>query len=93
MPLLLPREYQLPPGKLVILFRFHFKTKKSDVDNCVKQAQDIITEYYGCDDREIYMLIVEKIVNSKSDEYLEFEFLEYNESMFNDCRDLMINSD
>jgi len=93
MPLLLPIDLQLPPNKLVLLFRFHFKRKASDVDNCCKAAQDIITNHYGVDDKEIFMTMNEKIVNSKEPEYLEFEFLEYHEGMFNRCRDLIIGTD
>ncbi len=93
MPLLLPSELQLPPGRLVLLFRFHFKRKASDVDNCCKMAQDIIMEYYGEDDREIYMTLNEKIVDYNSPEYLEFEFFEYHEGMFEQCRKAIINTD
>ena len=79
MPLLLPKNLQLPPDRLVLLFRFHFKRKASDVDNCCKAAQDIITAHYGVDDREIFMTMNEKVINFKEPEYLEFEFLEYRE--------------
>ena len=93
MPLLLPTHLQLPPDKLVLLFRFHFKRKASDVDNCCKAAQDIITEYYGVDDREIFMTMNEKIIDFKAPEYLEFEFLAYSPEMFDKCRDVIINTD
>ncbi len=93
MPLLLPSELQLPPDKLVLLFRFHFKRKASDVDNCCKAAQDIITAHYGVDDREIYLTMNEKIINYNEPEYLEFEFLEYHEGMFDKCRKAIIETD
>lgn len=93
MPLLLPKQLQLPPDKLVLIFRFHFKRKASDVDNCCKAAQDIITSYYGVDDREIYMTLNEKIINYEEPEYLEFEFLSYTQNMFNKCREVIINCD
>lgn len=93
IPLLLPSHLQLPPGELVLLFRFHFKRKASDVDNCCKAAQDIITNHYGVDDREIFMTINEKIINPKEPERLEFEFLSYHSGMFDACRELIINTD
>jgi len=93
LPLLLPEHYQLPPGELVLLFRFHFKRPVSDLDNPIKQAQDIITSYYGCDDREIYMLMVEKVINFNLPEKLEFEYLSYTPDMFSKCREVIINCD
>ena len=93
MPLLLPRDLQLPPNKLVLLFRFHFKREASDVDNCCKAAQDIITKHYGVDDRMIYLTMNEKIVDFKAAEYLEFEFLEYHTGMFDKCRETIISVD
>jgi Holliday junction resolvase RusA-like endonuclease len=93
LPLLLPSELQLPPGKLVLIIKFYFATAASDVDNPIKPMQDLICDYYGVNDNQIYLLLVEKNTGNKGKERIEFEFLAYDESQFNKCRNVIINTD
>jgi Holliday junction resolvase RusA-like endonuclease len=93
VPLMLPPLLQLPPDKMVLLLKFYFSSKASDVDNPVKPIQDIITRHYAVDDKHIYMLMVEKNIVKRGHDRIEFEFLEYNASMFDKCRELIIKTD
>jgi len=93
LPLLLPSHLQLPPGKLVFIIKFYFATAASDIDNCIKSMQDLICDYYAVNDNKIYLLLVEKHTGHKGNERIEFEFLEYNESMFEACRESIIKTD
>lgn len=93
VPLLLPPMLQLPPDKMVLLIKFYFSSKASDIDNPVKPIQDIITRHYGVDDKHIYMQMLEKHVVKRGKEKIEFEFLEYSTDMFDKCRELIINTD
>ncbi len=92
MPLLLPSELQLPPGKLVFLIKWYFATAASDIDNPVKPMQDLICDYYGINDDQIYLAMQQKLTGHKGSERIEFEFLQYSEDMFDLCRDVIINN-
>jgi len=85
--------HQLPPGKLVLIIKFYFATAASDIDNCIKSMQDLICDYYGVNDNQIYLLLVEKHTGHKGNERIEFEFLQYSPGMFDKCRDVIINTD
>ncbi len=93
LPLLLPKELQLPPGKLVFLVRYYFATAASDLDNPQKPMQDLIADYYGLNDNQIYLLLTEKNTGYKGKEHIKFEFLQYKESMFDVCREAIISTD
>jgi hypothetical protein len=93
LPKLLPKNLQLPPGDLVLLIKFYFSSKLSDYENCLKITQDCITQFYGTDDRHIFMGIIEKEHVKKGDDSIEFEFLSYKKGMFDKCRELIINTD
>ena len=93
VPLLLPDMLQLPPGKMVLLIKFYFSSRASDVDNPVKPLQDIICRHYGVDDKHIYMLLLEKNIVKRGQDRIEFEFLAYHENVFDKCRGLIIGSD
>lgn len=93
LPKLLPDQLQLPPGDLVLLIRFHFSSKRSDYENCLKITQDCITEFYKTDDVNIFMGIIEKVHVKKGDDGIEFEFLSHQQGMFDKCRELIINTD
>jgi len=93
LPLLLPPMHQLPPDELVLIIRFYFATKASDIDNPIKPMQDLICDYYGVNDNKTYMLLVEKHTGHKGNERIEFEFLQYSPAMFDKCREVIINTD
>lgn len=94
LPLMLPTELQLPPGKLVFLLKFYFKTASSDYDNPIKSTQDLICDYYSVNDNQIYMGLQEKnVVGRNGLERIEFEFLQYHSGMFDKCREVVINTD
>ena len=92
LPLLLPSDLQLPPGKLVLLIKWYFATARSDIDNPVKPMQDLICDYYGVNDNKIYLAMQEKLTGHKGNERIEFEFLAYSPGMFDLCRDVIINN-
>jgi len=70
--LLLPKMI-IPKPPLKVSYEFGFSNKASDLDNPVKAIQDIISQFYGFNDREIYELYVKKVIVSKGNEYLQFK--------------------
>lgn len=50
--------------------------KRQDIDWCIKVAQDIICDYFGINDNQIYKLIVEKRISKEH--YFEFDINSYN---------------
>lgn len=57
---------------------FGFSSKLQDLDNSIKQTQDILVKKYGVDDRYIFELNLKKEIVSKGEEfiYFNFEYLE-----------------
>ena len=86
VPLLLPRDPGITPGKLILVLRLYFSSVKSDWDNPIKPLQDIICKHYGIDDKKIYMAIVEKTIVKRREDRVEFEFYPYREGVFDECR-------
>jgi len=93
VPLLLPENLQLPPGKVILLLKFYFSSAASDWDNPIKPIQDIICRHYGVDDKHVHLGIVEKLKVKRGEDRIEFEFLAYSEGIFDRCRELIINTD
>ena len=61
------------PYKLVL--EFGCSSKLSDIDNFLKGTIDCLVNKYNFDDREIYSLIVDKIIVPKGKEYIKFEII------------------
>ena len=75
--LLLP-VMNIPSGNLSITFEFGFATSASDIDNGIKQIQDILSLKYGFNDNRIYHLDVTKKVVGKGNEYIDFYIEKYH---------------
>ena len=67
---------QVGDGRLSISLRFGVSSKNADVDNPIKPFLDILQKKYGFNDRQIYLLTVEKVDVPKGSEYIEFEIKE-----------------
>ena len=68
----LPRiEIPKPPYK--IYYEFGLSNKLSDIDNCIKQLQDILQKKYEFNDNEIYELHAKKKIVPKGREYIAIE--------------------
>lgn len=67
---LMPR-FKVPKGKLKVSFVFGMSSS-SDIDNPLKLILDIMQVKYNFDDKDIYILNVEKIVVNAGKEYFEF---------------------
>lgn len=66
------------PEKIELHLEFGFSSAGSDVDNCVKPFQDILSKKYGFNDNMVFKLIVEKKPVKKGSEYIKFEILDYD---------------
>jgi Holliday junction resolvase RusA-like endonuclease len=49
-----------------------FSNKASDIDNPIKLISDILQKRYGINDKDIYELVVKKVIVAKGREYFEF---------------------
>jgi Holliday junction resolvase RusA-like endonuclease len=67
------------PDKIELHIEFGFSSSGSDVDNCVKPFQDILSTYYGFNDNRIYKLIVEKKHVKKGQEYILWNIETYKD--------------
>lgn len=70
------KPMQVGDGRLSISLRFGVSSKNADVDNPIKPFLDILQKKYGFNDRQIYLLTVEKVDVPKGSEYIEFEIKE-----------------
>lgn len=62
----------LPATNLKVHYEFGLSTKRSDIDNYIKNLQDLLTEKYHFDDCEIFELSAKKIIVNKGSEYFLF---------------------
>lgn len=69
---------KVPEGKLAIAIEFGFSSKNADVDNPVKCFIDCLQKKYGFNDRNIYVLAIQKQDVKKGAEYIEFEIKSIN---------------
>lgn len=67
-----PQNYHIPKGKIGIRYEFGLSNKLSDIDNPIKQFQDILTKRYDFKDSDIYELQVIKKIVKKGEEYIDF---------------------
>lgn len=65
------------PDKIELHLEFGFSSAGSDVDNCVKPFQDVLSKKYGFNDNRVFKQIVEKKPVKKGEEYIKFEIKEY----------------
>mgnify|MGYP007083431757 CR=1 FL=1 len=71
------KPMKLPAAPYQLKLKFGFSNKASDIDNPCKPLIDILQKRYKFNDKEVYMLIVEKEVVKKGAEYFEFELTTY----------------
>ena len=74
---LLPKV-AMPKPPYCIEYEFGFSNKLSDIDNPLKQLQDILCKKYAFDDREIYKIIILKKIVEKGKEYVKFDIKHYD---------------
>lgn len=76
---LLPSNIKIPDGKLFVKYCFGLSSSLADYDNPIKPFQDIISKFYGFNDKMIFKVEVEKKLVPKGQEYITFEILKYEE--------------
>ena len=72
---LLPRKLQVPKGPKKLIMISGVSRDTADSDNPVKPFQDILSEFYGFNDREIYKNSAEKRLVDKGKEYIAFNLV------------------
>ena len=75
---LLPK-IELPEPPYQVYYKFGFSSRNSDIDNGVKQLQDILSKKYKFNDRYIFRMVVEKEIVKKGDEFIEFKIETFKE--------------
>lgn len=70
--------YKLPSLKIPekpykISIDFGFSNSLSDIDNPLKPFLDCLQRKYNINDRDVYMLTVEKTIVTKGNDYISFE--------------------
>jgi len=64
---------KVPEGKLKVHYEWGLSSKLMDIDNPIKQAQDVISKRLGFNDRMIYELHIKKVDVKKGEEYIKFK--------------------
>jgi len=78
--LLLPAiKIPLPPYRLTI--ELGFSNKGADLSNPLKLIEDIIQKKYGINDKDVYQIVLNKVIVSKSNEYFKFNLESLNKNM------------
>lgn len=67
-------------SKLKMKYIFGFSSKLSDLANPEKLVTDILCKKYGFDDRQIYLMTLEKVIVPKGAEFIDFEISEIKET-------------
>jgi Holliday junction resolvase RusA-like endonuclease len=81
---------QIPGCKqIVFVVRFGFSSRGSDVSNPIKAIEDILQKSLGLNDNKTYMLIAEKTIVPKGEEWFEFDYFFYNENLFTEILKLL----
>jgi Holliday junction resolvase RusA-like endonuclease len=75
--LMLPKA-SVPTGNFSIYIKFGIHSRLADFDNPVKTLIDGLQERYGFNDKQIKQSFIEvENVAKKSDEFIEFYFIDY----------------
>ena len=69
------KPMKLPEPPYRVNYEFGFSSRGSDIDNYIKNFQDILQKYYGFNDNAIYEIFVKKKIVKKGSEYIKFEIL------------------
>lgn len=73
------KPMKIPDGKLEIRYKFGLSNSGADLDNCVKQFQDLLCAKYNFNDNRIYRIIAEKEIVPKGQEFIEFSIIPFIE--------------
>ena len=63
-------------GRLRLDIEFGFSNVASDIDNPVKSLTDALQNKYGFNDKNVYTLVVNKVIVNKGEDYLKFQLTE-----------------
>ena len=66
-------KIDIPTGKLSITYTVGYSNSASDIDNCIKPFQDILSKFYGFNDNKIYHIEIFKEIVKKGKEFIEFD--------------------
>ena len=72
--LLLPK-IQIPEGKLKLEIIVAYSNSSADIDNCLKPFIDVLQKKYNFNDKNIYVIHIEKVIVKKGCEYIDFDIL------------------
>lgn len=67
----------LPDAPYELFVKVSFSNKASDIDNILKPLIDILQKKYEINDKDIYKLVVEKIIVQKGKEGIYLKFSHY----------------
>jgi len=70
---MLPKIERFPVAPFILKYSFGFSNILSDLDNPVKPFTDILQKKYKFNDKDIFKLMVEKIMVKKGEEFIDFE--------------------
>lgn len=77
------KDIKVPDGELTIHWRFGI-SRRFDVSNAVKLAEDEICKFLGIDDRRFSGMTLVRVPVKRGKEFISFQILSYQESDFPD---------
>lgn len=72
------KKQKVPDGELFIKYKFGLSNRGQDIDNCIKQFQDILSKKLGFNDNRIYKIEAEKEIVKKGSEFIKYKIYEKN---------------
>ena len=66
-------KIKLPNAPYELIYEFGYSNQANDIDNAIKQTTDVLQKKYAFNDKEIYSMVVEKVIVPKGKEYIKFE--------------------
>lgn len=70
---MLPKDIDIPEGRLCIKYVFGFSSASSDWDNPIKPLSDILQKKYNFNDKRIKRAVVDVVQVKKGEEFIDFE--------------------
>lgn len=80
LPPTLPFNFDPLGCEIEVCFLFGISSKNADLDNLLKTFIDALQLKYGFNDKKIIKIIAEKTHVQKGEEFIQFEFKEFNEN-------------
>lgn len=72
-----PAVLENKDAKLIFFLKVGLSSTLADLSNTIKAFEDILQKKYDFNDKKTFLIIAEKEIVKKNEEYIEFDFYQY----------------